>query len=489
MNVPLSPVGLSRTRAAPSYAEHVAELSSDVRAFRLTSFALHWRLLLACVLLSVGLGAVYGIMKPDRYTAYAAILVGPPSADNDVIAARGDAQLTEATLLRLAALAARLDAEVQGLTEIRFPRGLEESTDPQMRSILDGERLIFAAGRRVLGENLEKLRHEQSLLEQRVGSLQEQVRLSEVELATVNEELGGVESLVSKKLAPAPRLLDLRRAGAVIASRKVELESELLSVRQQIAQIEQRMAEVRNKRESDALDKRQQVVAEITEASARRRTADQIARKFGNEGLAAGIVANEIDIIRSDALLDSVVRQLSLDQSSEPKQRGLPTEGGVATNLNPFEWLRDSGSGPEDLTAEGRIALATARLQENLGVKHEGAGSRVTIGFTSTNPDEAAQVPDAIARTYLAARSQGDEGEPMLDPAALNGVGNAAGRFDQLISTARTPPGPDGPGLGMILAAAAVLGVLLGTGLVVLTEIAKAFRIQPPQGRLAARPI
>jgi hypothetical protein len=416
-------------------------------AIQLGCFIRHWRLIILCALAVALLAAGYAFLRSPYYIATAVILVGNRSDQSDVITARGDVETFRIKLLQLAAQSARLNAELTGDEQITFPPDLLKlESDSTVGAMLSSERLLFSARRQSLEESLERMRQERVLAEQRVEALERQIAPAAVQLEAINQDTRNVQSLVEQKLATTSRLLDLARTGAVIASRKFELESELLKVRQGVEQTEQRIAEVVNQRRTEALHEQQGVLNDTREYRAKLSTSANVAsRQSLNQRIDAGMLANEIDVITSDAVSMAVVRDLSL-------------------HLN--DSFVENFRSRSDPLAEDGIGAATEILQTNLLARAVAPGSKIEISYRSADPYQAALIANTIAKTYLGGhagpepRSKEGGGEPRE-------IGN--GR-DRLVRAAKPPSEAAGLALLTVLCFGTLLGSMLGIGIVLFIE-------------------
>ena len=199
---------------------------------------------------------------------------------------------------------------------------LQRQQDPAIGSILEGERLTLDAHRRALEDSLKTLRDQRRLLEERAASLEEQVRLAKVQSGSIDQEMEGVRILVEKQLAPTSRLLDLSRTEAIIAGNRLALESDLLRTRQGVAQTDQLIANAINDRRSQALQDHQEVLSSVREFVTKRETAANVAaRQTSATRFDAGAMANEVDVVLSDAVVTSVVKSLNLEDDASFLER------------------------------------------------------------------------------------------------------------------------------------------------------------------------
>lgn len=406
----------------------------------------YWKLIAACAVLGGVLAGAFAYVAMNAYVATAVVLVGGNPNQTESIVARGDFETYSVELRQLAAKTARIDAELADAENISFPPDLIElQGDPAVAAMMEGERRTLAANRQTLNEKLNGLRLQHELLEQRATTLVEQVRLAKVQTQAIDEEAAGVRVLVEKQLAPTSRLLDLSRTEAIITNNQLALESDLLRTRQTMEQLQQQRVDAVNQREAELLEERQEILRRIGEAATRRGTAANVlANQTFNQRFDPGMMANEIDVITSDALIAGVVRELGLDKDEA--------------------FMSRVGDLPADASEQERLAAATEALQESLEVSRVEPGSRLDINYRSVDPEEAMRVANAVATTYVG-------GGQALNSRDL-GENAKIGRGNHIVRIAKIPEEFAGPGKPIVIAAGALLGLLLGVALVVLSGAA-----------------
>jgi polysaccharide biosynthesis transport protein len=121
---------------------------------------------------------------------------------------------------------------------------------------------------------------------------------------------------------------------------------------------------------------------------------------LGDLPIDSATVDTQIEIMNSESLALSVVKELHLDEDPEftsPAPGFIDTVVGLILRALTF-WMPVSHEPlPESLRT--RIALGT--LQSRMGVRRVGLTYAIDIEFQSLNPDRAAQVANAIADAYV----------------------------------------------------------------------------------------
>jgi protein involved in polysaccharide export with SLBB domain len=173
--------------------------------------------------------------------------------EREVIATTGELNQLEVERIALLSRKARLEAEFQGLDDIRFPSRLMEARDTTFTSMaMAQEKLIFTAHQQAFKTQIQALEQLHNYLEKEVTSLEGQIENHDTEVNLVNQELDTVRGLVSKGLTTQPRRLGLERNLAQAKGDKLRLESALMRVKQDISKNEIDILQLRNKRIDDA---------------------------------------------------------------------------------------------------------------------------------------------------------------------------------------------------------------------------------------------
>jgi polysaccharide export outer membrane protein/exopolysaccharide production protein ExoF len=178
----------------------------------------------------------------------------PRPADNgflrlgrEVISGHGSVKQLASKTKELLARKARLEAEQKQADKLVFPKELtDRKDDSELARILHQEENIFMARRIALKTQVHTLTRLKEYLNNEVLSLQEQVKLKQDEIDTVNQELGNVITLVKKGLTPTNRQFSLERLTAQISSDKLRLETALLKAKQEISRTDVAIDEARN---------------------------------------------------------------------------------------------------------------------------------------------------------------------------------------------------------------------------------------------------
>src|SRR6266852_6573141 len=109
-------------------------------------------------------------------------------------------------------------------------------------------------------------------------------------------------------------------------------------------------------------------------------------------------VGTQVQLLQSDDLLIAVIRELHLDQVAE-----LTSPKWYAPILRVFKrkWVGSSKARPDEIVLTSAENAALKQFQERLSVDHSGNSRLITVSFSSEDPHLAADVTNALVRTFI----------------------------------------------------------------------------------------
>jgi exopolysaccharide production protein ExoF len=164
-----------------------------------------------------------GVYRPPRSSDW--------SAERDTISGVGDMRVLAMRRLELQAKAIRLRAEAQGAEVMPAPPA--DLPRDAMRFYQDEVR-VFGANKERLNNQVSSQLNAVKIYEGEIEAIRQQIKASQKMHESVVRELEETKGLVSRGLAPAPRVLPLERTVAQIESEQKALESAILRARQMI---------------------------------------------------------------------------------------------------------------------------------------------------------------------------------------------------------------------------------------------------------------
>jgi HlyD family type I secretion membrane fusion protein len=157
----------------------------------------------------------------------------------------------------LMARKARLEAVRDNWAEITFPDELSRSEATDVKEIMATQQRQFAAEKIELAGQKGILSQQTAQYKAIIDSLNIQIRATNEQLSLINQEVAGVQELLSKGLERRPRLLALQRNQAALRSQKADYEGRIASYNEKMGEIELQLSNL------DA-DRRAKAVAELT---------------------------------------------------------------------------------------------------------------------------------------------------------------------------------------------------------------------------------
>jgi len=152
----------------------------------------------------------------------------------------------------LLALQARLEAERDGLDAIQFPPELlARQSDPKVATVVGGQQKIFDTRRQslraqlgILSQRVEQLGSEIAGHKAQLVSANEQIQLTQEEIATVTD-------LLNRGLERKPRLLALQRQQSYLEGSRGEQLGAIAKAQQEIGEAKLQSADLLDKRSSE----------------------------------------------------------------------------------------------------------------------------------------------------------------------------------------------------------------------------------------------
>lgn len=149
---------------------------------------------------------------------------------------RSELTIIEGQLRGLAARRARLGAERSGAEKIAFPEELAAQTgdDPQVHSLIEGERALFAARLETLQQRSGLLDKQNEQLASRIEGIEAQLAALARQKTLVAKELENKQTLLDGGLSSSSAVLDLERELAGIEGESGSLKAEIAGLNGEI---------------------------------------------------------------------------------------------------------------------------------------------------------------------------------------------------------------------------------------------------------------
>jgi HlyD family secretion protein len=175
---------------------------------------------------------------------------------------------------------ARLESERDGRDSVKFPAELlARAEEPEIASILDGERKLFDLRRNARVGQKEQLRQRVDQLKEEIGGLKAQRVSKEKETKLIDREKDGVYDLWKQKLVPLTKLTELERSAVRLEGEAGQLVAQTAQASGKISETELQIIQIDRDLSSEVAKETREIDGKIGEFVERKVTAeDQLKR-------------------------------------------------------------------------------------------------------------------------------------------------------------------------------------------------------------------
>jgi HlyD family type I secretion membrane fusion protein len=281
--------------------------------------------------------------------------------------------------IRLNAMAARLQAEINGFDQMQLPPTLmAAASDPEVKAILQRQENELRARRQSQLAQEAVFRKEIASFEESIRGYETQLGSHRSRLALFQEEINDKTGLLERQLIRKTELLALRRAEASISGELGELLGRIGDARERIARADQQIAQLRSAAIQKAIEELRETETEL----------DDIVEQIH----AARDVVERTDV-------RAPVRGIIVKLNYHTKN-GVVTPGNVILELLPLE---------DELIIEGRIKPSD--------ISHVQEGKDALVRLTALNQRLTPMIKgrviylsaDAISESVTADKDQSDK--------------------------------------------------------------------------------
>ena len=221
-----------------------------------------------------------GILRTLLVAEGERVAAGQPLLRLDTTQAEAASNQARALYWAQAARAERLRAEQAGEREMRLPDGADAvAGDPAIAPLLDAERRLFAARSAAFEGALGLQRTRIAQLQEQAAALVAQREATATRLRALREELAGVTQLLARGFATRTRQWELQRAEAESLGNLGQYRAQEAGSREQIAQAEWEMSNLRLNRQQDIARELQEAQAAAADAQERLRGAADVLQR------------------------------------------------------------------------------------------------------------------------------------------------------------------------------------------------------------------
>jgi HlyD family type I secretion membrane fusion protein len=271
---------------------------------------------------------------------------------------------------------ARLNAEIARARAVEFPADLTaRKDDPKVAAIMQAERKVFDARRRLLQSQVELLQGQIKEVGEEAAGWEQRIKAVDQSLGYIAEQLQINETLRDQNFVSRSRVLDMRRQLAEKEEARGEYLASLAQARQKTKELQLRIASLYETYLKEAADELKQTRKNLADLQDRMRPSqDQLSRAV----IAAPLAGEVVDL-------------------------RVHTVGGVIT---PREPLMDIVPADASLIVEGKMLVKD--------IRHVQVGADVDVQLTAYKRRITPRVPGKLS--YVSADSLTDEkavpGEP-----------------------------------------------------------------------------
>jgi HlyD family secretion protein len=263
--------------------------------------------------------AIY-VKNGDRVTA------GDILVSLDETQARANLGIVASQLVQLVARKARLEAERDRSTAIRFPADFAKMSD-DAADIAQGEKRLFDARLTAMKGQIAQLRERVGQLRQEIKGLTAQRDAKDQEVELMNEELERLEGMRKKDLVPVTRTLAAQRDLTKLKGEWGALVAQIARAQGQISETELQIINVEQTFLTDSSKELREIEARIGELLERRIAADDLLKRIHLRAPQSGTVHD-----LSVHTVGGVIGPSETVMSIVPSQDVLSVEARVATS-------------------------------------------------------------------------------------------------------------------------------------------------------------
>jgi polysaccharide export outer membrane protein len=201
--------------------------------------------------------------------------LGPEGQTEEEIRLVAQLRAEEDVILRRMARIARLEAEITGAGEIRFPAS-EFSDSGRATEILEQEKVIFAARAGEIERQAASLSELRVLLDAEISALEKKNSAIDEGIASAERELAGVTKLIEQGFAVTSRQSDMERIIAGYRTDRLDQVTAIMRARQGIAEATRNLDGVRDRHRTQIADELQAEQAELAQNRLKRDVAQSL---------------------------------------------------------------------------------------------------------------------------------------------------------------------------------------------------------------------
>ena len=209
----------------------------------------------------------------------------------DETVTRANLSIVSKDLDQLIAQKARLETERDGLEDVPVPAELASRiNDPQVASIMEGERKLFSLRRAARIGQKDQLSKRVDQLKEELTGYESQVKAKAREMELIEKQLVGARELYAKQLMPVTRFTELQRDAARLEGEHGVLIATMAQIKGKISETELQILQVDRDLNSDIGKEMREADTKIGELIERRVAAEDQLKRVEVRAPGSGIV-------------------------------------------------------------------------------------------------------------------------------------------------------------------------------------------------------
>lgn len=222
-----------------------------------------------------------GVVEAILVTDGQQVEAGQPLVRLDGALLLTELAIVESQYFEILARRGRLEAERADSPDITFPEELLKASEsqPDLAALVEGQRSLFQTRRDTLEQSLEQLQKQSEQVSSQITGIDAQIVALALQRELIGKELTDQESLLSRGLAQASRVLALQREAARLDGQVGELQANRASAETRQTELDvQRLRLNAERREDAETQLRDLGYRELELAERRRSLSEQISR-------------------------------------------------------------------------------------------------------------------------------------------------------------------------------------------------------------------
>jgi HlyD family secretion protein len=209
----------------------------------------------------------------------------------DETVTRANLSIVSKDLDQLIAQKARLESERDGLEDVLMPAELASRVnDPQVASIMEGERKLFSLRRAARVGQKDQLSKRVDQLKEELTGYESQEKAKAREMELIKEQLVGARELYAKQLMPVTRFTELQRDAARLEGEHGVLIATMAQIKGKISETELQILQVDRDLNSDIGKEMREADTKIGELIERRVAAEDQLKRVEVRAPVSGVV-------------------------------------------------------------------------------------------------------------------------------------------------------------------------------------------------------